>query len=54
MPSADVDAIKHALSVICERGSVHELRIPHAARAGTVSGYYDDLDALARDAGTTA
>ncbi len=31
-----------ALNVLIEPGSVHELRIPKAGRAGVISGYFDD------------
>lgn len=42
--------IGHGLTLLMHRGAVHELRLPKAGRAGTVSGYYDDVGALARDA----
>jgi hypothetical protein len=42
--------IQRALSVIVEPGSVVELRILKAGRYRTVSGYYNDLDKLGRDA----
>jgi hypothetical protein len=48
--SADLAEIRRALAVQLEPGSVAELRVLHAGRDGTVSGYYDDHDALARDA----
>jgi P4 family phage/plasmid primase-like protien len=38
--------IETALTAICERGAVYELRIPNSA-AGTVSGYFTDLHELA-------
>ncbi len=41
--------IRSGLEILLGEG-VHELRIPKAGRARTVSGYYDDLDALARNA----
>jgi hypothetical protein len=41
--------IRSGLEILLGTG-VHELRIPKAGRSRTVSGYYDDLDALARDA----
>jgi hypothetical protein len=44
------DAIRRALSLLVEPGSVVELRIPERGRRGIVSGYYDDLDALAKRA----
>ena len=44
------DEIRRALAIVCEAGSVIELRIPKADRAGTISGYYNDLDTLTRDA----
>jgi hypothetical protein len=42
--------IRRALAVFCEPGDVIELRVPNAVRAGTRSGYYDDPEALTRDA----
>ena len=44
------DLIRAALTVLVEPGDVHELRIPKAGRARTISGYFDDLDAMARAA----
>ncbi|MCZ7619256.1 MAG: hypothetical protein M5U32_13445 [Myxococcota bacterium] len=41
--------IRSGLEILLGPG-VHELRIPKAGRSRTVSGYYDNLDALARDA----
>lgn len=41
--------IRRALALLFEPGDVIELRAPNAGRAGVVSGYYDDPDALARD-----
>jgi hypothetical protein len=43
-------AISRTLALFYEPGDVIELRAPNAGRAGTISGYYDDLEALARDA----
>ncbi len=48
-PRFDAVEIRRALGILVEPGSVVELRVP-ATRRGTVSGYYNDLDALARDA----
>src|SRR5437016_4191142 len=45
----DAEAIHQTLAVLAEPAGVVELRIPHAGRDGTVSGYYDDLDKLAAD-----
>jgi Protein of unknown function (DUF3987) len=42
--------IRRALAVLCEPGDVIELRVLNAGKAGTISGYYNDLDILARDA----
>jgi len=42
--------IAAALSHLMEPGAVYELRIPKAGRSGTVSGYFDDLAALAKAA----
>lgn len=47
---ADAAAIRAALDLLVEPDGVVELRIPDAPHAGTVSGYYKDLDKLARDA----
>jgi hypothetical protein len=49
---ADIAAIQEALLLWYQRGAVIEIRVPKAGRARTVSGYYDDLDTLARDAVT--
>jgi len=38
------------LHLWCEEGQVHELRIPKTKKRGVISGYFDDLDALARNA----
>src|SRR5690349_22954574 len=46
----DVAAIRAALAVLLEPGTVAELRILNTPRAGTVTGYYDDHERLARDA----
>jgi hypothetical protein len=48
--TADPVEIRRALGVLLEPGSVTELRVPHAGREGTVSGYFSDHDALAREA----
>jgi hypothetical protein len=45
----DLAEIRRALAVLFEPDAVHELRVP-CSRLGTVSGYYDDPKALARDA----
>jgi hypothetical protein len=41
-------SIRQPLDILCESGSVYELRI--FGRRGTTSGYYDNLDKLAKDA----
>src|SRR4051794_1902902 len=41
--------VYQALSVLIEPGSVVELRVLETGRSGTVSGYYSDLNRLARD-----
>jgi hypothetical protein len=46
---ADAAEIRRALTRICEPGAVYELRSPTTSKA-TVSGYYDDLDAMLRGA----
>ena len=51
-PSAkhDLAEIKRALTVLFEPGQVVELRIPKTGKTGTVSGYFDDMAALAKAA----
>jgi hypothetical protein len=49
-PPADLAEIRRALGVLLEPGATAELRVLHAGRDGTVSGYFDDPDALAREA----
>ena len=47
MTRDDVHAeIRRTVAVFCGVGDVIELRVPSAGRSGTISGYYDDLDAL--------
>ncbi len=46
MPTG-VDAIRDGLQVVARHGGVVEVRIPKT-RQGTVSGYFDDLEALVR------
>lgn len=47
--SADPAEIRRAVTLICEPGAVHEIRAPATAK-GTISGYYSDFGAMARDA----
>lgn len=47
---ADPAYIARCLRVFAEPGQVVELRVLGVDRKGTVAGYYDDLDKLARDA----
>lgn len=47
---ADRDMIRRALDVLPESGQVVELRVLNTGRTGTVSGYFDDMDALATEA----
>jgi hypothetical protein len=47
MPLAE---IRHALELLVEPGSVVELRVPKTRRRGTISGYFNDWDALAHHA----
>ena len=42
------------LHLWCEEGQVYELRIPKTKKRGVISGYFDDLDALARTADVVA
>src|SRR5438552_2192086 len=48
-PMANVAEIRRALCLVVEPGTVVELRVPHTRR-GTVSGYFNDVDALTRAA----
>ncbi len=43
---ADREEVRRTLALLVEPGSVVELRIPKTARAGTVSGYFADLEKL--------
>ena len=45
------DIIK-TLQLWCEAGHVYELRIPKAKKRGVISGYFDDMNALAVNAAT--
>ena len=47
---ADLEYIRRALAVLVEPDATFELRVPKAPRAGTVSGYFDDLAAAAKAA----
>jgi hypothetical protein len=38
------------LGVLLEPGATVELRVPKAGRARVISGYFDDLDAMAKTA----
>ena len=44
--------IKKTLQLWCEEKQVYELRIPKTKRRGVISGYFDDLNALAVNADT--
>jgi hypothetical protein len=46
---ASLDEIRRALKLLCKPGEVYELRALGTAKA-TISGYYDNADALVRDA----
>lgn len=50
-PMPDVAEIRRALSLFLEPGQVAELRVLHTRR-GTLSGYFNDFEHLARDAAT--
>ncbi len=41
------EEIIRGLNLLMVPGNVHELRVPKAGRRGTISGYFNDLDALA-------
>ena len=42
--------IKKTLQIWCEDEKVYELRVPKTKRRGVISGYFDDLNALAVNA----
>ncbi len=44
--------INRTLHLWCEQGQVYELRVPKTKRRGVISGYFDDLKALAVNADT--
>jgi len=44
--------IVRTLQLWCEEGQVYELRVPKTKRRGVISGYFDDLNALAVNADT--
>ncbi len=46
---ADIDEIRRAVAIIGGNG-VRELRVPKAGPQGTISGYFDDADALMKAA----
>ena len=45
-PTADRDEIRRALRLLIAPGAVTEMRVFEAAGAGTVSGYFDNMEAL--------
>jgi len=49
-PTADLATIKETAALLMAPGAVAELRILHAGKAGTVSGYFDDPGKLAQAA----
>jgi hypothetical protein len=48
--TADLATIQQTLTLLRATGSVAELRILHTGRTGTVSGYFDKIDAMAQAA----
>ncbi len=48
--TANLPTIRKALTLLCEPGEVAELRILHTGRTGTVSGYFNDVEAMAQAA----
>src|SRR5476651_2469176 len=42
--------IKKNLQLWCEDGQVYELRVPKTKKRGVISGYFDELNSLARNA----
>ena len=49
-PAAAFAETLRTAELIMEPGAVHELRIPKAGREKTISGYFDDPEALSRTA----
>jgi hypothetical protein len=47
--TADPPEIRRGLTLLCQPGQVHELRALNTNK-GTVSGYYDTMDPMVRDA----
>jgi hypothetical protein len=48
--TCDIATIEQTVNIVCNPGAVYELRILHAGRAQTVSGYFDDMTALVQAA----
>ena len=48
MSATTTSPVLEALTLLHEPGSVFEVRIPKAGRAGTISGYFDDCEAAAK------
>lgn len=40
------EKIARGIKLLMQPGAVHEIRVPKAGRRGTISGYFNDLDAL--------
>lgn len=50
LPASNLAEIQRALALLCEQGQVYEVRALETNKGGIVSGYYDDMGAMARDA----
>jgi hypothetical protein len=48
--TADLATIQQTLTLLRATGSVAAVRILHTGRTGTVSGYFDTIDAMAQAA----
>jgi hypothetical protein len=46
-PASPREEILRAVDLLMRPGDVHEVRIPKAGRLGTISGYFDNAEALA-------
>jgi hypothetical protein len=47
-PVSPAEEIARTFALLVEPGDVHEVRMPKAGRHGTISGYFDDGDALVK------
>jgi hypothetical protein len=47
-PISPLGEILRACALLMKRGDVHEVRVPKAGSRGTISGYFDNAEALAK------